>query len=255
MKRMTRGMMTAGALALVASLAAATIADAQPRRGRVRDGLPGPRAEMRGQGMERLDLSDDQKAKLAAIREDTRRQQLLLRGKMADLQAQLRVEFMNDDLDKAKIRALHREIGDMRAEAAAARLEARLEARDVFTPEQREQLQSMRGNRGPCGMAPMGQGRGGFGRHGMGRGQGAGFGPGGRGSGGPDCLPGQGPGRGFGRGLGAELGPDAGDAEPMAGFGWMDEEDPGFDPLDFGWMGEEGMPVPPAPPMPPAGEE
>ena len=112
MTRTTRRMMTLGALAIVASIAAASVADAQSRRGRGRAGATAPKAEMRKdmrqQAAEKLNLSDTQKEKLAAIREDTQRQQVLRRGKMADLQAQIRVEFMNDDLDKAKIRATSR---------------------------------------------------------------------------------------------------------------------------------------------------
>jgi hypothetical protein len=101
-------------------IAAMSVADAQPRRGRARDGLPAPKAEMRQQAAEKLDLSDAQKEKLAAIREDTHRQQILRHGKMADLQAQIRVEVMNDNLDKDKIRTLQ---GDERAAGCGCRRE------------------------------------------------------------------------------------------------------------------------------------
>lgn len=195
----TRGMMTAGALVIVASIAAATIADAQPRRGRVRDGLPGPRAEMRQQMGDELNLSEAQKEKLAAIHEDTRQQQILRHGKMADLQAQIRVEFMNDNPDKDKIRALHREISALRAAAADARLEARLATRDVFTPEQREQMKQMRGDGPRCGKHFQ---RGGMRGHrgSWGQGRGAGM----------HCQPGCCMGQGFGSGPG-----------PW----WMDDDD------------------------------
>jgi Spy/CpxP family protein refolding chaperone len=222
-------MMTVGALAIVASIAAISIADAQPRRGRVREGLPAPKAEMRQQAAEKLNLSDAQKDKLAAIHEDTQRQQVLRHGKMADLRAQIRVEFMNDNLDKDKIRTLHREMSALKAAVADARLEARLATRDVFTPEQREQLKQMRRDAPRAGM---------HGRHGRMQGRG------GRGMGPGSCAP------GMGRGFGAELGTQTDDQAPMMGMGFLDGDFPGFDPMGPGpwWMDDDDAPAPPAPP-------
>ncbi len=273
MTRTTRRMMTVGALAIVASIAAISIADAQPRRGRVRDGLPAPKMEMRQMGMreqaaEKLNLSDAQKEKLAAIREDTQRQQVLRHGKMADLQAQIRVEFMNDNLDKDKIRTLHREMSALQAAAADARLEARLSTREVFTTEQREQLKQMRRDAPRNGMhsrhgrmqgrggAGMGQGRGmgqGSCAPGMGQGPGAGV------SCKPGCCAGQGVGRGrgMGRGFGAGLGSPVDDQAPLMGMGCPGGDLPGFAPMGPGpwWMDDDDAPAPPAPPAAPEDEE
>jgi hypothetical protein len=112
-------------------------------------------------------------------------------------------------------------------------LEARLSTREVFTPEQREQLKQMRCDGPRAGMRSRHgrmQGRGG---PGMGQGScapGMGQGPGAGMSCKPGCCAGQGAGRGrgMGRGFGAELGPQAGDQAPLMGMGFPDDDLPDF---------------------------
>lgn len=194
MKKLSRVVLMATAATLVIGLAVTSVSEAQQgRRGRR---APAPNdAGMVQRGLDRLDLSDDQRETIKEMRVAHRQQAVLRRGEMASLRAQLQAELMNDDLNESKVRSLSKQISDLRSEADAARLDHRLAMRKVLTPEQREKLQEMRmngprfGKRGGPGMHQGRGGRGGPGLHGGHHGRGFRGGPGMHRGGGFFCDP------------------------------------------------------------------
>jgi Spy/CpxP family protein refolding chaperone len=240
MKKLNRVVLTAAAMTLALGLTLTSMSEAQQGRRAQRAQTPDAPA-MAQRGPAALDLSDAQKDQLAAMRLENRKEAMLRRGEMASLQAQLQAEFLNDEVNESKVRSLSKQISDLRAGGAEARLEHRLAMLKLLTPEQKEKIKEMRLNapgRGMRGGPGFHEGRGGRGGRG-----GPGFheGRGGRGGrGGPGF--GGGPGRGaadcpFGAGGGP--GGFLGDADPDASFGpwWLD---PGADL-------EDGPEAPPAP--------
>jgi Spy/CpxP family protein refolding chaperone len=94
-------------------------------------------------GWERLGLEEAQKDELRAIRLAAKRENVLRRGRMSDLKARIRAEFMTESVDKAAVRSLAAELGEVQAEASKAGLETKMTMLDVLTEEQRAQLLEM----------------------------------------------------------------------------------------------------------------
>jgi Spy/CpxP family protein refolding chaperone len=128
-------------------------------------------------GLEKLNLTTDQKTKIEAIQIDHEKAIRPLRDKMFDKSVELRKLWLAPTPDKDKIVATQKELGALRDTMQEKATVYRLEIRKVLTPEQIEQLGNAGWGRGP-----------GFGPRGGMRGQGAG-------------CPGYGPGPGSGMGL------------------------------------------------------
>jgi Spy/CpxP family protein refolding chaperone len=100
----------------------------------------------------RLDLTEDQEAKLREIRSGAPgalmpKQQAVIEARMAfhDLMAR-------DDADAAALERAHDDLLDAQKQMQAAHFELRMQVREVLTPEQREELQKeRRGDRQPMG--------------------------------------------------------------------------------------------------------
>ena len=128
----------------------------------------------------RLDLDDAQHDAIAKIFEAGRARDLPLRKQVRLLEHDLQGEMMKDDPSEKAVLTLARQVGDLRTQMQAGRLQDRLAMRKVLSPEQRDQLMMMREARGGFGpgfgpgfrpgMGPrwmfMGEGRDGGGRHG-----------------------------------------------------------------------------------------
>jgi Spy/CpxP family protein refolding chaperone len=175
-QQINRRVWTVAAVALALGVTFAAVGQAQTARGRGRT-QNAPRMEKqkapRPMLAEKLKLSDAQKEQLAELRTQAREDAILRRGKMADLRAQMKVEFMKDTVDKAKVRSLEKDIQALRDEGSSARLEHRLSMLDVFTADQRKELKKFRSEApGRMGM----HGRGMMGRHGRGMMRGRGHG-------------------------------------------------------------------------------
>jgi Spy/CpxP family protein refolding chaperone len=141
-------------VAVATLIVSAAVAAAQPGPGR------GSRGESRWTRLaEALDLTEDQKQAIGAIRDEARTQQLQTRKQIVQLEAQLRTVMLADTPDEAAALKLVAQIGDLRAEQQANRVKVRLAIRKQLTPEQQTQfiLREGRGNRGPRGG---GEGRG-----------------------------------------------------------------------------------------------
>jgi len=146
-KQTSRRIWTVAAVALALGVTFAAVGEAQTARGRGR-AQNAPRVEKqkapRQRLADRLKLSDAQKEQLADLRSQAREDAILRQGKMADLRAQMRVEFMKDTVDKAKVRSLEKDMQALRDEGASARLEHRLTMLDVLTADQRKELKELR---------------------------------------------------------------------------------------------------------------
>lgn len=102
----------------------------------------------------RLDLSDEQRAKLRKIEDEQRKKTWGLMGKMMDGSAKLRELYDADAPDANKIGAVYDRVFDLKREAIVAGIEARNKARAALTKEQQDQIQQWR--RGGMGGGMMG---------------------------------------------------------------------------------------------------
>ncbi len=196
--------MLLGGLVLVAGLGVAAIAAAQPR-----DAGPAPRGGKGAWRDDRPQLTRDQQRKLADLRAALIRRTAVLRAELEVKHTELGQLWRADQPSRQAILAKHVEIDGVQRQLREARVDFRLQALRVLTPEQRAAMgpgafghgpgfgRGMGPGRGPCG--GFGPGRGMGGRMGRGRGFGPWAGPAGpggpEGPRGPEALePGPGPG-------------------------------------------------------------
>jgi Spy/CpxP family protein refolding chaperone len=174
---------------------------------------------------EKLQLTDDQKARIRELRFAAAHRRVELRAKLEDARLRLRELMTSEKFDEAAIKAQAAILGDLAGRTAQGRIEDRLALMSVLTPEQRKTARPMGGPEG------MGQRRIVI-RHRM-------MGQGGPGETGGPAGPGGRVGmlnlRGAGGGMqffapGAAGGPDGDD--PMS---WLDEE--------LGGLGDEPIDV------------
>lgn len=128
-------------------------------RGHHRFGKGGP-GHHRGGGFAKLNLTDDQKARLGKIKDDYT---LSTATKSADLKVAMRQLFENirsGNPDKSAALASQDKINGLKGELAKARLNMMLASSDVFTPEQKAQMKEMHRG-GGCGGGKCGPGKGG----------------------------------------------------------------------------------------------
>ena len=121
-------------LALVAlTLSFAVIAEARPGRGRGRGG-----------GIEKIlrsvDLTEDQRTQLEALRDEHRAEMEPLKQEMKAKRQQLRQLWTAEVIDEGAIWALDAEMVPLRQQMHQERLEQKLQVMNVLTPEQRAQL-------------------------------------------------------------------------------------------------------------------
>jgi Spy/CpxP family protein refolding chaperone len=138
---------------------------------------PGPgrgHGYCREAGLERLNLTDDQKAKIEALQTANWKAIKPLREKMFDKTVELRRLWLQANPDKDKITAAQRELRTLRDEMQDKNTAMKLDVRKVLTPEQNEKLADMGWGRGP-GFGPRGGMRG-QGEFGPGNGPGLGMG-------------------------------------------------------------------------------
>jgi Spy/CpxP family protein refolding chaperone len=125
-------------------------------------------------GLERLNITDGQKAKIEALQDANNKATKPLREKIFDQSVELRKLWLQANPDKDKIAAAQKELRTLRDQMEDKVTALRLEIRKVLTPEQNEKLANSGWGRGP-GFGP----RGGMRGHGeFGPGHGGGYGPG-----------------------------------------------------------------------------
>ena len=126
-------------------------------------GMGGPAAGLRmrramlAMRLARLDLSDEQRGRLAAIRDHQQRKAIQARADLAIARLDLRALLRADNPQGTAIDAQIDRLARMRAELAKSRVAAMLEGRSVLTPEQRQQLRRPLRPRQGDGGAPGGR--------------------------------------------------------------------------------------------------
>lgn len=140
---MKKVILTILALAVVAVVATAALAKG-PGRG------PGYGPCSRGEfgGFAGVDLTADQKAKLAQMRDSRFKEIEPLREKMFSKRDEVRKLWLEPNPDQGKIAAAQKEMRGMRDEMQDKMTAFRLESLKVLTPEQKEKMKSFSSRRG-----------------------------------------------------------------------------------------------------------
>ena len=120
-----------------------------------------------GRGLDRLNLTDEQKSRIEALELAHQKEVQPIREKMFDKSVELRRLWLETDPDRNKINTTQKEVRALRDQLEDKRTAFRLEVNKVLTAEQKENLASYGWG-----------GRTGFGPRGGMRGPGSGFGPG-----------------------------------------------------------------------------
>jgi Spy/CpxP family protein refolding chaperone len=107
----------------------------------------------------KLNLTDEQKAKIEAIRTAAQKDIRPLREKLFDKSVELRRLWLQANPDKEKITIAQKEARKLRDQIGDIITVKRLEIRKVLTPEQNEKLANSHWDRGP-GFGPRGGDRG-----------------------------------------------------------------------------------------------
>ena len=87
-----------------------------------------------------LNLSDEQREKIASIREQNRAKNWAAMGEVRSEQFKLRSLYRADKLDADKIAEQQKKVDELRRQVLKSRVEAHNQIAGVLTPEQRKQL-------------------------------------------------------------------------------------------------------------------
>jgi Spy/CpxP family protein refolding chaperone len=85
-----------------------------------------------------LDLTTEQRSKIASIQNDVRRKHWELMGKMQDEQAQMNEQYYSEKRDDAALSASYRKMSDLRHQMFDLSLSAQKQIDAVLTQEQRQ---------------------------------------------------------------------------------------------------------------------
>jgi Spy/CpxP family protein refolding chaperone len=98
-------------------------------------------------GVERLELTAEQKTRIESFRADHKKATESLMDKEQALREKTRAAWQAAQPNEAAIMSLHREAHKVRGELAEYRIQLRLDIISVLTPEQRAEMQSFRSER------------------------------------------------------------------------------------------------------------
>ena len=132
----------------------------------------GPWAGMRGPALTNLNLTAEQREKIDAIGEAHRKELTPLRLELFKKRTELKLLWMQTNLDANKIKTKQNEIHDLRGKLREKHTDFRLDFLNILTPEQRTQFILQESRRGHGFRGPR------VGPHGSGDDKGAGRGPG-----------------------------------------------------------------------------
>lgn len=159
MKKFTKSLLAmtlvVSSVGLVTVVSAMPFADG-PGCGRAGQSMaPGKRDGGRGPNLERLadrlNMTEQQRAEVKAVVDDSRQQMVKLREQMRENRAQLRGLAGTTAFDETAVRSIADRQGDLKAETIVLRARQRHAMRAVLTDEQRVQLDDMwqrKNNRG-----------------------------------------------------------------------------------------------------------
>jgi Spy/CpxP family protein refolding chaperone len=91
-----------------------------------------------------LGLTDEQVKKIGAINLEHRKKMLDLREKIAPKEIQLERLLLEDTVDFAKVRALLKEISDIKIDLHMLKIEHRIDIEKVLTPDQKAKMKMYR---------------------------------------------------------------------------------------------------------------
>jgi Spy/CpxP family protein refolding chaperone len=94
----------------------------------------------KGAALEKLKLTDDQKAKIEALQEDFFKASKAVREKIFDKSVELRRLWLTANPDKNKIEAVQKELRNLRDQMEDKMTAMRLEINNALTPDQKEKL-------------------------------------------------------------------------------------------------------------------
>jgi len=114
-----------------------------------RRGMGGMRGGAMGMAFRQLDLSDEQKKRMADIRDRQQRTAIRARADMSIAELDLRKLMRADTPDRRAIESQIEKIGSMRTSMQKSRVGTMFDMRTVLTQEQRDQLKQWRNNGGP----------------------------------------------------------------------------------------------------------
>lgn len=96
---------------------------------------------------EKLNLSDEQRASMQAIVDESKPEITALREKMRDNRKQLKELAQTSPFNEAEARKLADAQGDLKADMIVLRMQQRSKMHDILTEEQRMQMKEMREKR------------------------------------------------------------------------------------------------------------
>ena len=93
-----------------------------------------------GAGVAALDLSSEQREKIAAIQEENRRKNWDAIGQLRSKQFKLGQMYNADKIDSTAVAEQQKKVDELRRQLLKSRLDARNQVAAILTPEQRKQL-------------------------------------------------------------------------------------------------------------------
>jgi Spy/CpxP family protein refolding chaperone len=103
-------------------------------------GYGGGRGFGPGGGVAALDLSSEQREKIAAIQEENRRKNWDAMGQLRSEQFKLGQMYNADKVDSAAVAEQQKKVDELRRQLLKSRLDARNQVAAILTPEQRKHL-------------------------------------------------------------------------------------------------------------------
>ena len=98
-----------------------------------------------GKMAEKLDLTEDQQAKIEDLRYENQKKKIDLQADMRKTQLEMKHEMQKDNVDREKVMKLVEESGELKIQLRKAQVQQMLDVKDVLTPEQREEAKEMMG--------------------------------------------------------------------------------------------------------------
>ena len=151
MKKLTKSLLAmtlvVSSVGLVSVVSAMPFGDG-PGCGRGGDHMmPGKRDGGRGPNLarlaDRLNMTEQQRAEVEAVLDESRQRMVKLREQMRENRVQLRELSGKTDFDEAAVRSIADKQGDLKAETIVLRARQRHATKAVLTDEQRAQLDEM----------------------------------------------------------------------------------------------------------------
>jgi len=91
-------------------------------------------------GLKGLDLTEEQRSKIADLRLDMQKEMTTVRAQAASLRAELKLAMVADKFDEGKVKNLHGKLSELRAKMSLKKLMNKRAVRNLLTPEQQKKF-------------------------------------------------------------------------------------------------------------------